>query len=222
MVMIFFFLMVDERNIDEFYPKVVLESQGKFNINLTFNNQITLKEGKIFLTLGKFTQFDTRYDLGFLTNSTKLNREIDTLSKGTYEMELFYYNDGSFELRSMFSMSKIVNITFCGTSSISLISEKDLFYVQSNESILVQIDLIENLYLDENRKQFVKCKLGNETIPTTYIGNNKFNCSLFSSISRESTISMVYKNSDAYNQELLLSTNTFKITFTGLNSIFKC
>jgi hypothetical protein len=213
--------MVDQRNIDEFYPKVILASQGKFKIDLTFNNEITLKEGKIFLTIGKFTQYDTRYDLGFLTNTSKFTRDIDTLSMGTYEMEIFYFNDGSFELRSMFSISKIVNITFCGTSSISLISERDLFYIKSNESILVQIDSIENLFLNENRKQFVKCKLGNVTIPTTYIGNNKFNCSLFSSTSKESSISMVYQNTDAHNQELLLSTNTFKIIFIGLKIFVK-
>jgi hypothetical protein len=213
------YILYEQTIIDSFYPQVISESQGNFLLNLTLKNETTIKEGKMYLTLAKFTEQDVRYDLGALSNLKKINHTIASIEKGVYEMELFYFNPGSFEIRSMFSVSPLVNITFVGTSKISLISNKDLFYVDNNENITVQIDDMQNLYLSEERKEFVKCKLGNTILPTYYIGNQKFLCSILSSTPKEDTISMIYRNVDAHNQEILLSSNKFKIVFTGNPSI---
>jgi hypothetical protein len=209
------YILYEQTNIDSFFPQVIPESQGDFLLNLTLKNETTIKEGKMFLTLAKFTEQDVRYDLGALNKQLTINQTISSLSKGVYEMELFYFNPGSFEIRSMFSVSALVNITFVGTSTISLLSNKDLFYVDTNENITVQIDNMQDLYLSEVRKEFVKCKLGNTILPTYYIGNQKFLCSVVSSIPKEDSVSMIYRNADAHNQEILLSSNQLKIVFTG-------
>jgi hypothetical protein len=115
----------------------------------------------------------------------------------------------------MFSISVPVNLTISGTSTIELVSTQDMFYVNKNESVTIKFTNINDLKFNDVQKQSIKCKLGAEFIATKILGNDQFLCSFLSSVPKEVTISMVYRNEDAYNQEILLSTNTLPITFIG-------
>jgi hypothetical protein len=209
------FILYEKRNIAYFHPKVVSSTEGTFFINITLNNVTTMAEGKLFLVLAKFTDKDVRYDLGTSTNLTKISQSVATLQTGVYPMELFYFNPFSFEIRSMFSISNPVQLTFTGSSSFQLLSNQDMFYVNKNESITVKFTNIDALKLDIIQKQSIRCKLGSEILETKVLSNDEFQCSLNSHIPKEMSVFMVYKNEDAYNQEILLSSNTIKITFIG-------
>jgi hypothetical protein len=87
--------------------------------------------------------------------------------------------------------------------------------VNKNESITVKFTNIDALKLDNVQKQSIRCKLGSEILETKVLSNDEFQCSLNSLIPKEMTVSMVYKNEDAYNQEILLSSNNIKIIFIG-------
>jgi hypothetical protein len=211
------FILYEKRNIDFYFPKVVAASEGTFLMNITLNNQTTMSEGKLFVVLAKFTEQDKRYDLGQAMNLKQIAEPMNSLRKGVYPMQMFYFNPFSFEIRSMFSISPEVNVTFTGTSNIELISNDDMFYINSNHSVMIKISSIENLYLNSIQKQSIRCKLGNEILETSIIGNDQFSCSFSSNARKEVSISMVYRNEDAQNQEILLSLNSIPIIFIGIH-----
>jgi hypothetical protein len=184
-------------------------------MNISLFYEITMPEGKLFIVLAKFTGKDVRYDLGSVTNLTKISQSFSSLQKGSYPMELFYFNSFSFEIRSMFSISTPVNLTFTGTSMIELISNQDMFYVNRNESITVKFTTINDLKLDDEQKLSIRCKLGSETLLTTMLSNDQFICSFISNTSKEVSVTLVYQNKDAYNGEILLSANSIPITVIG-------
>jgi hypothetical protein len=210
------FILYEKRNIDFYFPKVVAATEGTFLMNITLNNQTTMPEGKLFIVLAKFTEQDKRYDLGQAMNLKQIAEPMNSLRRGVYPMQMFYFNPFSFEIRSMFSISPEVNVTFTGTSNIELVSNDDMFYINSNHSVIVKFTSIQNLFLNAIQRQSIRCKLGNEILNTNIIGDDQFSCSLSSNVRKEVSISMVYKNVDAQNQEILLSINSISITFIGI------
>jgi len=135
-------------------------------------------------------------------------------------MQISYFHPESFELRSMFRISDQVNITFTGVSPITISSTKDIFYINSNETVTVEITSIELLYLNELQKNSIRCKLDNQIVQTVRFGVNQFICSISSNQASNSVISMVYQNSDAHNNQIILSSNTLQIVFVDKISIF--
>ena len=207
------FILFEKRNIKSFYPKVISSTEGGFLMNISLYNETTLFEGKLFIVLSKFTAQDARYDLGGVKNLMEFNQNMKSLPSGVYPMELFYFNPFSFEIRSMFPISQIVNLTFTGISSIQLNTDEDMFYINKNESISIKFDAIEKLHLNEIQKDSIRCKMGNQILETKKNGYNDFICYLSSTTAKEQTLSMIYQNQDAYNQQILLSSNSIRITF---------
>eukprot|EP01080_Neovahlkampfia_damariscottae_P000518 gene518-8031_t len=205
---------LEQRNIQEFNPKVIPATVGSVEIDLILSNQTKLYEGNLFLVLAEFTKFEARYNLGnFSTPSQTLSQIVDSISSGVYKLQISYFHPESFELGSMFRISEQVNITFTGVSSIQLVTSKDIFYLNNNENITVEITTIDSLKLNEMQKNFIRCKLDNQILPTTRLGSNQFICSLTSNSAKDSRISMVYQNSDAHNNQVLLSSNSIQILF---------
>jgi hypothetical protein len=202
---------IEKRQIAAFNPKVISATQGEFFTNLTLSNLTTLAEGKLYVVLAKFTEQDKRYDIGGVSNVLEISKlSMSSLKKGIYPMELFYFNPYSFEIRSMFSISSFVNITFTGTSTIELISSNDMFYVNDVNTITIKFSSMNNFYFNDVQKQSIKCKLGTQVLTTNSNGNDEFTCFFSSNIPKDVSLSMVYQNEDAYNHEILLSVTLFK------------
>jgi hypothetical protein len=177
-----------------------------------------LYEGSLFLVVAPFTQYDQRIDLGnFSTSSNNANGKIKSSGSGIYQLYISYFHPNSLELRSMFQISQELNITYTGVSSIELVSNQDIFYTNSLESVTLKLVSPENLNLNDAQLNSVKCKLDKEIVPTIRLANNQFQCSLSSNKSSNLDLSLVYSNSDAYNQEIILSSAPFKIIFIGNN-----
>jgi hypothetical protein len=216
MVFLFLFYPLEERKIQDYYPKVVSETQGDHTLNITLQNMTKLYEGSLFLVVAPFTQFDQRIDLGnFSTSSNKASGKLKSSGRGIYQMYISYYHPNSVELRSMFQISQEVNITYTGVSSIELVSNQDIFYINSLETVTLKLGSPENLHLSDLQLNSVKCKLDKEIVPTVRLADNQFQCSVSSNKSTNLDLSMIYDNSDAYNQEIILSSAPLKIIFIG-------
>jgi hypothetical protein len=180
-----------------------------------------LYEGSLFLVVAPFTQFDQRIDLGnFSTSSNKASGKLKSSGRGIYQMYISYYHPNSVELRSMFQISQEVNITYTGVSSIELVSNQDIFYINSLETVTLKLGSPENLHLSDLQLNSVKCKLDKEIVPTVRLADNQFQCSVSSNKSTNLDLSMIYDNSDAYNQEIILSSAPLKIIFIGSEIIY--
>eukprot|EP01080_Neovahlkampfia_damariscottae_P003710 gene3710-6599_t len=208
------YILYEPRNIAQFNPKVISATTGSYSLNITFDKDTILQEGSLKLVLAEFTLLDTRIDLGnFTTSSQNAITSVDSFVNGIYKMYLAYFNSQSFEFRSMFRISQIVNITYSGVSSIVLKSDKDIFYINTQNNVTIEISQIDKLYLNDVQKESIKCKLDNIILPTIRFGSSQFICSLNSSVSSNQDITMVYENIDAHNGQVLLSSDKIRIVF---------
>jgi hypothetical protein len=185
-------------------------------MNITLFNLTTTVEGSLAIGVQVTTKYDTRIDLGKITNERFIQASMNSINDaGVYHFEMFYQNPNSFEFRSMFSISNQYNITFVNPTSISLLSDRNIFYANSIENLTVQIDSIEDTFLNEEQFSKILCKLGNEYLNTTRLSTNNFLCQFIASKPRADKLSMIYKSSDALDGEITISNNQIDILFIG-------
>jgi hypothetical protein len=203
-----------------YFPKVVSKAQGILQLNLTLDKFVTLPEGSFSVVFQPSTKYDTRIEVSSISSQNILVNLNSFTDGGIFHFQLYYQNPNSFEFRSMFSISPQYNVSFTDFSSISLISETDMFYLNEMKNITVKINEIEKTHLTDDQASKIVCKLGNEILPTYPLSNNLFICTLSSPISKLVKLSMVYKNIDAFHGQTLISNNEIDIMFIGkLNSV---
>ena len=205
---------LERQTIVDYHPKIIPSGGDLFNLNITLNKEISLFEGSIYLVFQSSTKDDTRFEVGKLQNVTNFQHNITSfVNGGIFHFELFYQNPNSFEFRSMFSISDQRNISFSSKSSISLISERNMFYLNQIQNITLKIDNIDSIHLSNDQISRIKCKLGNEYVETLKVSNDVFVCSLISTTAKFEQISLFYKSDDAFNGEILISNNQIDIIF---------
>eukprot|EP01080_Neovahlkampfia_damariscottae_P006370 gene6370-10377_t len=206
------FILYESVSITDFHPKVVSSNYPTVGVNVKMNKKINIQTGQLFLVLESLTVDDVRHGVGLLTNSSNFNVTITRLSPGIKRMEIFYYNEESFAFRSMFAIAPQVNLTFLGSSIISYSSDSNnLAYIGESQNVTVKIQT--SVALTEEKKEFVKCKVGTKYLPTYYSSNDEFICTLFSNTASLEDLSLYYNNSDALNSEILISSNTLDVFY---------
>jgi hypothetical protein len=213
----------ENTEISDFYPKFIASNVLQFNINISLNNIITINEGSLFFVFSPSTNERKDYDLGLVQNKNFVQKDIQPFNsetEGIYSIQMFYKNFFSLEFRSMFSISSTRNITFVSKSSIELISETNLFKINTLSNITVKFNQISKLYLSNSEKSSIKCKLGNTYLMTIMKSSDEFICTLESWQIKTQSISMFYVNENAFGKEILLSSNALDIIFFGNQFLF--
>jgi hypothetical protein len=194
-------------------------------MSISLWNSTTTVEGSLFIGIQVTTKYDTRIEVGKTINQKEIQTRLNSITDGgVYHFEMFYQNPTSFEFRSMFSISKQYNITFVNPTSISLLSDRNMFYVNSKDNFTIQIDKIAETFLNEDQISKIVCKLGNEYLNTTRLSSNTFVCQFNIDSPKSEKLSMVYKSSDCIGGELVVSINQIDFLFIGnlqLNLIFR-
>jgi hypothetical protein len=208
--------MLERREIQDYNPKVILKTHGSFNMSISLWNSTTTVEGSLFIGIQVTTKYDTRIEVGKVTNQKEIQSSLNSIiDGGIYHFEMFYQNPNSFEFRSMFSISKQYNITFVNPTSISLLSERNMFYVNSKDNFTILIDKITETFLNEEQFSKILCKLGNEYLNTTRLSSNTFLCQFKVDSPKSEKLSMIYKNSDCIGGEIIISSNQIDFLFIG-------
>jgi hypothetical protein len=193
---------LEKTEILNFYPQFVIEDEGTFTMNITLDHEAVLNSGKFYIGIASNTEKDQRYET-VLSNRTNIQTKMNSISYGKYPIQIYYFNDLSFEFRSMFTISKQVNVTFLRKSTISLISPTNLMLVNSTQNITVKLSN-EILLVSLNS---VKCKLDGVYVATFAVSADTFICSLYSSVEKVSNINLFFKDQNALNSEILLTNN---------------
>jgi hypothetical protein len=202
--------------IQDYNPKLILKSHGSFNMSITLWNFTTTVEGSLFVVIQAKSKYDTRYEVGKVTNQKEIQFSMNSITDGgIYNFEIFYQNPNSFQFRSMFSISSKYNVTFVNPSSISLVSDRNMFYVNKSEFLTILINQISEMFLNEDKISKIVCKLGSEYLNTTRLSLNTFLCQFNVSSPKSVKISMVYKNTDCIGGEIDLSSNHIDLIFIG-------
>jgi hypothetical protein len=211
-------IIYQKREISDFYPKFAPSTSLSFLLNLTFNDEIKIKEGSLFLIFSPETNDRKDFNLGKV-QSSNISNEISFLSSerdGTFNFQLFYQNPFSIEFRSMFAISQKNNVTFVGKSQISfLFGQSNIFYVNETSNVTIQFNDDSKLHL-RNELSSIRCKLGSNFVTTIPKSSNEFVCVFNSTEAKLETLSMYFVNPNALGNEILISTNSLGIIFFSI------
>eukprot|EP01080_Neovahlkampfia_damariscottae_P008905 gene8905-853_t len=210
------FIYYDNREVKDFHPRVVSSTSLNFLFNFTINKKVTIQTGGLFLVFSPDTNERKDINLGTISGKDQLTKMISLFENeqsGIFEFQLFYYNIYSVEFRSMFAISSKQNLTFTGKSEIELTSETNLFKINSKRNVTIKFTDVGKLYLSDEEKKSVQCKMDTDFVLTRMISSDEFICEIESSIAQISKLSIYYVNQNAFGNEILLSINEINFIF---------
>eukprot|EP01080_Neovahlkampfia_damariscottae_P002809 gene2809-4217_t len=212
-----FWIIYEEREIVSYYPQVVSVDDATFPINITMNQELTLVKGELVLVFASTTNLRQDNSFGQLSNTVQVQKSITPLdgatnTLGTYEIQLYYKNEDSIEFRSMFAISKAKNITILEKSTTEfLVGTNNVGYV--NQLTNFTVVLTNDVKMLTEQKPRVQCKVGNTFVTTYFTNDNQYICSTSSNVEGVNLITLWYRDSNAYNGEILISSNALDIVF---------
>jgi hypothetical protein len=206
------FIIYEKKSMISVFPTVFPFSSlsPKFSLNITLNQNVEMKEGSLIIQLNG--PKSKNIEFGKLNGSIASINNIDSndLNSGVYQIQLNFKHPESLAFNSQFTFSmESKNITFFDIdSTISFTSCNNIAIV--NETLSVGIT--RNSILP-SLSPFVKCKLGNEIVPTQRIDDSHYICNVTSFKSGIQKITLWYVNQDALNGEMKLSSNSLNLIF---------
>jgi hypothetical protein len=185
-------------------------SSPKFSLNITLNKNVEMKEGSLIVQLNG--PKSKNIEFGKLNGSVANVNQIDSndLNAGVYQIQLNFKHPDSLAFNSQFTFSmESKNVTFFDIdSTISFTSCNNVAMVNETHSIgITRNSILSSL------SPFVKCKLGNEIVPTQRIDDSHYICNVTSSKSGVQQLTIWYVNHDALNGEMQLSLNSLNLIF---------
>eukprot|EP01080_Neovahlkampfia_damariscottae_P003708 gene3708-6597_t len=208
------FILYEKRKIISVHPTIIPFStkNPKFSLNITIDKAAEFQEGSLIIKLVNVGNVkDIEY--GELNNSIIQTNELnfDNVVVSDYEVKLNYKNTESLAFNEQFTFTEnSKNLTFVDVdSTISFTACKNIFNVNETNSI----ELVRNSPINSKLSSFVKCKLGNKLLPTMKISDTRFICNVSSIFAGVNQISLWYVNSDALNNEMLISPNSLTVVF---------
>eukprot|EP01080_Neovahlkampfia_damariscottae_P011652 gene11652-4891_t len=213
------FIFYETRKIEHFTPQIISSSTPDFDILINFNQSLVPKEGSFYLTIAYKLQQEERYNLGLLNNALNKTVKVNSLIPGIWKMNLFYFNLGSVEFKSMFSVSPEVDIYFLGFTTMKFKSNsKNIVPLYERRNLTVSIN---DLGLIPSQQPNIKCKLGENYVDTYFDKSNPldYTCLVDSSVPKTEFISLWYKDSLTYNGEFLVSSKSLPVFFIEMINI---
>ena len=152
-------------------------------------------------------------DFGKLNGSSIQTVQLNSndLLASKYKIRLNYKNIESLAFNEQFTFTEnSMNLTFVDVdSTIALTSCKNIFNVNETNSV----ELIRQNPFLSSLSPFVKCKLGDKYVPTIRISDSKYICNVTTMDSGVNQLSLWYVNSDAKDNEILISPNHLTMIF---------
>eukprot|EP01080_Neovahlkampfia_damariscottae_P007011 gene7011-11176_t len=208
-------VVYEKRNISDFYPKVVSAFTSSFNLSIHLKETKLIQEGSFYLVIDPKKSEELRSDLGQLKN--ELNSTVlisKSLTAGSHFLELFYFNSELVEFKSMIPISSKEVLTVLKRSTISFASNSEnVLYLNEFKNITISLDNDVNMLSYHLPK--VKCKIGDVFVDTYFDASKptQYSCTAFSSTKKIDFFSLWYKNEDAVDGEILISSTKLPILF---------
>eukprot|EP01080_Neovahlkampfia_damariscottae_P001772 gene1772-541_t len=211
-------IFYEAREILSYHPQVISIVDTTIPFNFVMNKEVSIKEGSLFLVFAPAANERKDINLGAVQNTINITTSLTPLvgleESGTYDIQLYYRNLKSIEFRSMFLISQIKKFTVLKKSPIVFESNSNnIAYLNTltNMTVVLQIDV--NLLTDQ--KPRVQCKLGTSYVKTYYdiTKPTEYICEVSSTIRSTDVLTLWYKDSSAYREEILISSNEVDVLF---------